>query len=418
MRDRHLRNALAYSLPELCWGFAWTIALDNPMPAAFAKGFGGSEGLVGLFMLCVAVGLALPILFSDYLVAPFRRKRTLLFWGHVLPAVAIVLMGAGIHLVRGLDPVYTHAIYLGGAVFFFVAIGAQIPLWLGLVGDLFPDGLRARVLGIAFAFNRGAAVLGGYVAQSILGAGWSPYDEWTLILVLSGSAMLVGCIPYLFLVEDPRIPRRRPAIGTYLGHIRSTWRALPDLRRFIRADMLGVTIFVVVAFYGDAAIRAHGAHESWAGRWLQSYSAVQIPLALLISLLGDRVATRTWLVLGALAAAAAGVVGASVSEPASYHAVAALLGVYMLIRMSCHGPEVMRLAGDGDATIPIAISWALVVPIQGLLPFFAGEALIPRVGYGPVFLAMACLSVVCALLWALDPAGKRRARPLAARTAG
>ncbi|MDJ0973404.1 MAG: MFS transporter [Planctomycetota bacterium] len=411
MRDRLLRNALAYSLPELCWGFAWTIALDNPMPAAFAKGFGGSEGLVGTFMLCVAVGLALPILFSDYLVAPFKRKRTLLFWGHILPALGIVSMGVGIHLVQDLDSAWTHVIYLGGSIFFFVAIGAQIPLWLGLVGDLFPDGMRARVLGIAFAFNRGAAVFGGFVAQWILDADWSPYDQWTLLLVLSGSAMLLGCVPYLWLVEDPRVPRRRPALRTYFGHLRSSWRALPDLRRFVRADMLGVAIFVVIAFYGDAAIRAHGAHESWAGRWLRSYSAIQIPIALLISLLGDRVTTRTWLVVGSFAAAAAGVVGSIVEEPAAFHAVAALLGIYIVIRMSCHGPEVMRLAGDGDATIPIALSWALVVPIQGILPFLAGEAAIPTIGYGPIFLGAAVLSVVCGLLWAFDPAARRRSRP-------
>lgn len=392
---------MAYALPELFWGFGWTIALDNPMPAAFAKGFGGSEGLVGTFMLCVAIGLVLPMLFTDYLVAPFRRKRTFLFWGHVVPAIWLVLMGVGIHLVEGLDPVYTHWIYLGGAVFFFLAIGFQIPLWLGLVGDLFPHGMRARILGIAFCFNRGAALFGGFVAEWILGADWSPYDEWTLLLVLAGGAMLIGCVPFRLLVEDPRVPRRRPALRSYIGGLRSTWHALPAVRRFVRADMLGVAAFVALAFYGDAAMRDHGAHESWAGRWLRTYSLVQIPLALTISVLGDRVAPRTWLIWGGLAAAVAGVLAAMATTPSAFHAVAGLLGVYMLIRMTCHGPEVMRLTGSGDATIPIALSWALVVPIQGLLPFLAGEALIPVVGYRPVFIGVACLSVVCVVLWGL-----------------
>lgn len=401
-RDRQFRNALAYSLPELFWGFAWAVSIDSPMPAAFAKGFGGSESLVGAFALCIALGLGLPMLFTEYVIAPFKRKRTFLFWGHVAPAVLLILLAGWIHLMQGHDPAYVRAGYLLGIGLFFVAIGFQVPLWLGLVGDLFPHNRRARVLGIAFAFNRTGALAGGFLAEHVLGLDWYAHDQWELLFGVAGGLMLFGCIPFLFLVEEAREPRRRPPLREYFGILWRTWQALPALRRFVRADFLGCAAFIALMFYGDAAIREHGAHESWAGVWSRSYSGAQLVLAIVVAAVGARVTERRWLILGSIACAVGAVAAGLASEPVWFHVPACLLGVYMLIRMTCNGPEILRLAGGGDGTTPIAIAWFVVVPMQGLGPFIAGEALIPSFGYAPVFFAVACLAFVCALLWAFD----------------
>ena len=74
------------------------------------------------------------------------------------------------------------------------------------------------------------------------------------------------------------------------------------------------------------------------------------------------------------------------------------VGIYMATRASCHSPQVMRLAPGRDGSAPIGVAMALVMPVQGLGPWIAGEHAFPVVGYAPVFWTVAVLAVLAAIL--------------------
>ena len=61
---------------------------------------------------------------------------------------------------------------LVGMGLFHVTVGLLVPGWLALVGELFPERMRARALGITFVFNRAGALCGGFVARAVLSASW------------------------------------------------------------------------------------------------------------------------------------------------------------------------------------------------------------------------------------------------------
>ena len=104
---------------------------------------------------------------------------------------------------------------------------------------------------------------------------------------------------------------------------------------------------------------------------------------------------------GALSAAAGG-------GETAYAITAASLGVWMAGRISCHAPQVMRLAPGRDGTAPIGLATGFAMPVSGIAPFLAGP-LIPVVGYAPVFWVVAALvSISGALLLFWVPGGSGR----------
>jgi hypothetical protein len=280
---------------------------------------------------------------------------------------------------------------------FFATVGLLIPGWLALVGELFPPGMRARVLGITFVVNRLGALLGGGVARLVLATRWSPEDQWTLLFALAGAAAFVGSLPFAWVVEEPRPRPPRRSLRRYLGGLWAAVRELAGLRRFLVADLLGITTMVTIFFYADAAIRKDGIHESWAGIWVALAASGQMAVSGLVAWTGDRVTPRIWLAV-ATGFCVVGAAAAAVGGGGWAYALAAVMGgAWFGVRASCHAPQVMELAPGRDGTAPIGIAVAFAMVVQGLAPYGAG-LLLPTVGYGPIFGAVAALCLVSGLL--------------------
>ena len=392
-----VRNTLAYAVPELFWGLAWGATLEGPLVAAFSEGFGGSEAYVGTVSLLTALGLALPMFLSAFWVESLRRKRAFVFWGHVVGGAVFFVVVALLQIAGPDGPALARLAYLVGLTLFFISVGFLVPAWLALVGELFPPHAQARVLGVTFFANRIGALAGGAIAFRTLSAEWSAIDQWTLLFSLAGAAGVVGSLPFLLLVESPRSRPARPPLLHYFRGLARALRDLPALRRFIAADLLGVTAMVTLFFYARAAIHRDGFHESMAGQWVMVGALAQMGMSALVAWRGERVRPRTWLALG-LAAAVLGAGLASVGGSALvYAATAAAMGLWMAARNSCHAPQIMRLAPGRDGTAPIGLAVGLAMPMAGLAPFLAG-LLIPSTGYAPVFWAVGVACAVSALL--------------------
>ncbi len=389
-----IRNIIAFVIPEVLWGFAWTTMIDNPMPAAYAKSFCADEWMVGAFALCAAVGLGVPMLFTAWALEPLRRKKGLVFWWHVVPALMVGALAAWVGLTDGRHP---ELAFLIGFGLFFLSVGFVVPAWMSLIGDLFPDRLRSRLLGFAFAGNKVGGLLGGFLAQRMLASSLPAEEQWTWLFSIGAAALLVGSFPFLLIVEPEGTATPRQPMRSYLRSLRNCWRDLHHFRRFVKIDMLAVTAFALIWFYGDAAMRNHGMHESWAGVWSRVSSGAQLSIALLIGWLGARLSQRRWLQLGSLVMVGGALLATVADQSWQFTCVAAAGGAYLVIRMTCQGPQVFRLTPGRDGAAPIAISWAMTMPVQGLLPFLSSLA-IPHIGYAPLFILVAIASLVAVVL--------------------
>jgi hypothetical protein len=406
-----VRNGLGYAVPELFYGMTFALTIEGPMVAAYRDAFGGGEQFVGLVWLAGSLSIGIAGLFSALWVEPLQHKRAFVFWGHIGTSVTLLLTALAIWLGAAHSSAAACAIYVVGTSAFFLTIGLLIPAWLGLIGELFRKGSQARVLGLTFLCNKASAIVGGQlIVRLVLGSGWSAVDEWSLLFAIAGVAAFIGSFPFLWVVEEVRPRPARKRFAPYLRSLVAVLRELPLLRRFILADVIGITAMITLAFYADAAIHDGGFERSWAGHWVAVGAVAQVIISGLVAWRGSRIHPRTWFVVGTAAgivatlAAAYGSSGLAASYGGLayvYDVAAAGAGIYMGIRAICHAPMVMGLAPGRDGTAPIGIAVALLMLVQGFGPAVAG-VVISGWGYLPVFGVVAlcgAISLIFLLLW-------------------
>ena len=391
------RNVLGYAVPELFWGFAWAFTLDAPMISAFAEQSGAADDYVGTIWLLVGLGLAAPMLLAPWVTRSVRRKRTLVLWGHVAGGVLLLGMAWGLHACAGYGESVRRSVYAVGVLAFFLSIGFLVPPWLSLVGDLFAERARSRVLGVTFVFNRVGGFAGGAVARQAL----ERYaDPWVGLFALAGVLMIVGSLPYLWIHENERTPRRRGPFGAYVTGLAKVLRENRPLRTFVAYDLIGLAYYVLLAHFATAGFGA-GIPESTAGTWTQLGALGILLAAALVAWRGHTLRPRRWLALSMFVAAAGAALAAWGGAPWTYGAAAFAGGVCLGTRMTCHAPEVMLLV-RGDATEALGVAGTMATLVQGLLPFIAGFVLL-GVSYAPVFGIVALCTVVAGVLF-LRPA--------------
>jgi hypothetical protein len=413
------RNVVAYLMPEMAWGFASALTFESAMPAAFANAFDGAPSFVGSISLCAAFGLAAAGLATGWFVAPRARRMGVVLWGHVLTGLAY---GAVALLVRVAAPSGDAAVrlaYVSGALLFFGSLGFVVPAWLGLLGHLFPEASRGRLLGTIFILHRCGGWLGGLVAQRVLAAPWDPVDQWSLMFALAMTAATLSSFSFLLVREPSRTPEPRHGPREYVRSLARSFRELPGLRRFVLADALGLTAMVMVVHYGDAAINFHGIDPVWAGRWIAVASVAQLATACAVAILGSRLAPRRGIALGLALVTFAAPLAAVARAPQTFAVVAAAGGCFLTLRMTCHAPMVLRLARGRDGTAPLGLATALTQPVTGIAPFVAG-VLVPFAGHAAVFACVAACTLVATLLLLLyvPDEGGYRVSSVAASEAG
>lgn len=391
------RNAVAVLLPELLWGAASAMTIEGAMPAAFSEHLGAGEGFLGTWTLVGSMGSGVAMLFTAWAVSSLRTKRGFVFWGHVITGALYLPVALLARAAEPLGPQATQAAALVGFLAFVLSLGLLMPAWLALVGALFPEGQRSRVLGLVFVANRMGGIAGGLCVERLLALPWHGRDLWLLLWGLAAGLAVLAALPFLWIVERPQDRPPRVPLRQHFGSLLHALRDLPDLRRFVRADLLMVTGIVVLAFYGHVALRDRGVPESYAGRFTAVTGTAQLVGAALVAWGGTRLRPRRGLAVGALAASAAAVLTCLAQGPAGFSAVAALGGLFIVARQTCHGPQVLRMVRGHEPTHPLALAMAIAALAQGVLPLAVGLAA-PVTGFPPLLLGVAA-STLLAALW-------------------
>lgn len=407
-RDPTLRNVLSVVGPELLWGFGSALTIEWPMPAAFAQHLGAHEGFLGAWGLVLSLGTAAAVLVSGWFVPSLAKKRGLVAWGHAITGLLYLPVGLLPLWVAPFGPEAAQLAALGSYAVFVLSLGFLLPAWVGLIGELFPEHNRTRVLGLVFLTNRVGGILGGFAAERLLRLDWHGGDLWALLWGLAAVASALGSLPLLGVVEPPVARRARAPFFVHLRGIAHTLAELPALKRFIGMDLLAVAGLVTVTFYGDVALRGRSIDTHWAGGLVLVTAVAQVIGAGLVTWLGGNVTPRRFLALGAISITLASLLTCLADSPWAFAGVAVLCGLFLVGRQTCHGAQVMRLARGHEPTQPLALAMASASALGGLFPLVAG-LLLPVTGFPPVFVACALVTATAALLLLRGP--KETARP-------
>lgn len=386
-RSTLLVNLAAVTLPELLWGFASALTIEAPIPAAFRGYLCGGEWFLGAWTLVSALASAVAMLFTAWYVQPFARKRAFVVVGHLVTG-ALYLPVVLLARTMGDEEGASQTGALIGIGLWALSLGLLMPAWMALLGTLFPEGQRSRVLGLLFVLNRIGGVLGGVVAEAVLRSTWDVDDQWLWLWGTAAVVAFLGGVPFLWIRETDGQARPRPPLGAYLRQLVSAARGQPALRRFLAVDLLGVSGWVVLAYYGDVAFRDRGLEPELAGRFTAVGAFAQMVGALFVAVAGGRLRPRRGLAFGALCAAAAALLASVGQGATAFLAVAVLSGLFLVSRQTCHGPQLMRLAGTPDPTAALSLGMAVASLVQALLPFLAGM-LQSVTGFPPLLYAVA-----------------------------
>ncbi len=396
-RDTALRNAWVVLLPELLWGFASALTIEGPMPAAFARSLGGGERFLGAWALIGAAVAGLGMLFTGWFAASLATKRAFVFWGHVATGALYLPVALLPRWAQPLGPDVARAAALLGFGLYVFSLGLLMPAWLALVGALFPEGQRSRVLGLVFVVNRIGGIAGGWAAGRLLALPWHDHDVWTLLWGLAALTATLGGLPFLAALETPLPTEPRRPLRRHLAGLVESLRHTPGLGRFLSADLLALAGFVTLAFYGHVALRERGLPESRAGAWIAWAAGAQLAGAGAVAWAGSRLLPRRGLACGALAAAAAALLVPAAHTASAFDVVAVLGGLHLVSRQTCFGPQVLRLARGHEPTRPLGATMAVASLAQGCLPWIAGW-LAPVTGFPALFFAVGGLSLLAAAL--------------------
>jgi MFS family permease len=165
-----------------------------------------------------------------------------------------------------------------------------------------------------------------------------------------------------------------------------------NLMRLTASHILFSGSLMAAGFYTDYAIHRFGAGPLTVGNLQSAVAASQVLASLLCGTLGDRRGNKWVLQVATIAGAGAALLAAGASSLWTFYPVLALAQIaatgWSIAAFNC----VLEMCGPERAATYTALSTVLTGPFKAGMPLL-GAALIPLVGYVPVFLIAAVFTV-------------------------
>lgn len=298
-------------------------------------------------------------------------------------------------VVGGLVATIAASLALGQATT-FATIAACLVAWQfalnGLLGplsawagDTVPDAQKGTLGGL-LAFAPAAGALAGVVATWQL---WNA-PQTRLIVV---AVMVSACVLPLLLFGRPRAvtvaPQERPP-GTRRAAVRM-WLA----RLLVQVSEAALFAFFFLWFRGLAA--SHG--DAQAARLIAIVLCTTAPIALIAGKFADRLAKPILpLRIGALLAAAGLTVMAWAGSPTLGIGGYILFGIATNVFLALHSAQTLRVLPRADRRGRDLGIFNLTNTVPSLIIPWLTVALVPTHGFAPLFLALAGLAVLAAVL--------------------
>lgn len=414
-RRAHARNTLLLAAVEVGWGLSYVFIHAEAVIPVLLQSLGASYALIALLPAATYASAFPTELASPYATERLPRKKTVLYVARAATPMAWAVLGLWLLLgnpAPGMRPV---AIFYALFLFASALQGFTTPLGYDYLAKVTDPRRWASAFSVIFALQSFAGVLGAWLAQRLLDAGFNTAVGYGLCFIAAALAAQVANLALLGTREEPSLEtHEHVSVGTYLGDTVRLFRDDPLLRRYVLAR--GVTRLgpIVMTFYSVQA-KAHFPETPVA-----LLGAILLGGKLVASLASwrwaDDVGVKPFIVLGISALSLAGLLLAGCElfghkglGTAPYFATAFLVGIYQVADSSGNSTFVMELAPEGRRARYLIASNALLVPLAAGLPYAAG-ALADRIGPAPVQLFTAVAFAGAAVYLALAVPEPRRSR--------
>jgi MFS family permease len=396
--DPHFgRNVFGVSLVEFLWGLGMPPVIESTFLQLFLRHLSASSLLIGLIPTLAATGTAVSGLLAYRLTSRLERKKTAVILGHVTTAMPILAFGLILRFtgfVSGTLPVF---LVLYG--FFSMGVGLILPVWQNYLMKIFSERRAVSAMAALMTAQSFAKVLGSLVLLRVVERHAFSAAGSSMIFTLVGATFLLGSLPFLFTVEEPRLAggailssgrERRPSLGSFFRN--------RGFLLFLGTDLEYYALAGAIAFYANYAAGFCGIDPAIASGLFMAFTYVGGVLANALLGWANLLSSRGKYLLTKSLATAGLVLMAIHSAPWVFYLVSIFFGASRGTRMMMFAPMVKRLSGEDDATLYFAVSPMLALPLSTGLPLLNGAFLDAFASWGAgayrvVFLAMAVLGL-------------------------
>jgi MFS family permease len=217
---------------------AMAVAPVNILLPAYVRKFTDNEYLVNLVVALFLFGVTAPQIFvARYLDSLPRKKPLMLFTGIIQRLPWLVMALAAWFIPPERATLHLIILFTMLGVFAF-SCGANIPVWLILLGKLIPERQRGRLMAWRQMIAMGLAVGGAAGARYILKA-WAFPHNYALLFLCFFLLTVASYIALLFIREDQDDPvHPPPGLREHLGRLFHLLREDRNYARYVVASVL------------------------------------------------------------------------------------------------------------------------------------------------------------------------------------
>ncbi|HMP76391.1 MAG TPA: MFS transporter [Kiritimatiellia bacterium] len=382
------------------------------MPA-YARKFTDNEYLVNLVVALFLFGVAVPQVFmARHLDRVPRKKRLLLLTG-IFQRLPWLLLALAAWIIPPSHATAHLALLFAALALFALSSGANVPVWLVMIGKLVPEKRRGRLMAWRQIIALTLAIGGAAAARHVL-ATWPFPHSYALLFFTCFLLTMTSLALQTFLREERDDPIRPPA--GVRAHFRDLLRLLREDRNYAHYVVASL-LFASGGLYGGL-ITSYGIDRFGLGTrdevfaWIAMLSAPAGMLFLhLFGRLGDRHGHKrnhVYSALFVLVAMAALHFGTS---------LVVYIAAYVLIQVAVNTEIVSRTSillefgGPERAAAYVSVKNTLTAPVSLAAPLL-GAWLARRFGYDAVFLATFVIVAIAAFYtarWVREPRRLRAA---------
>ncbi|MBM3459365.1 MAG: hypothetical protein FJX77_12650, partial [Armatimonadetes bacterium] len=213
--DRNRASIFAF---ECFWGVAFPFAYYATVLPGYLKHLDAPNILIGLAPAIHSGITALIQPYSAYAFRPGPHRSVWLRNMYASGSVAYIALGAAV-LAGFLSGTTAVVFTLLTALVFAITVGLADPHYMDLVAEAAPADLRGRFFGLRVIFLGLGGVVGGELAEWVLGAAAPPQNFGASLCV--GGVLYVLCTQALRRFQDPPVPTPEPlpagSFSRYLG---------------------------------------------------------------------------------------------------------------------------------------------------------------------------------------------------------
>lgn len=369
------RNVVGVASVEFLWGLGFPIVLESTFLQLFLKNLGASSFLIGIVPALFIFSISCFPIFGSYLTRNIRLKKNIVLIVHLLPAIAIFMLGC---LMQVVDQKHILVLFFVFYAIFSIALGLAIPIWLNYVARIFSEGKTVPGLGyMMLAQNIGKIISSFFILKVVEKYAFSQ-TSCAVIFMLTGGVFAIGAFFFLFTKEFADKNDPGPDNQGFRDHIRSVSKEIIQNKPFVTyliADLDCYVMLAVLSFYANYAVEFYSVDQAIAaGVFVGCIYAGSVTINILLGTLNLLQIKQKFILAKCLSLIALTLL---ILSPAKwcFFLISFLLGMVRAIRNVVYTPSIKKFSGKTDATAYFALAPLLTLPIGFGLPLMFGKTL-------------------------------------------